>query len=49
MALYSPGDGVIDPSMFCAALIKGATNKGGKVKINRSCILLNSADMHAYS
>lgn len=30
-ALYSPGDGDIDPSMFCSALIKGATKSGGKV------------------
>lgn len=28
-ALYSPGDGVIDPTMYCSALVKGATNKGG--------------------
>lgn len=30
-ALYSPGDGCVDPSMLCSALIKGATGKGGKV------------------
>ncbi|KAJ4441684.1 hypothetical protein ANN_11542, partial [Periplaneta americana] len=29
--LYSPGDGVVDPAMLCAALTKGATNAGGKV------------------
>lgn len=30
-ALYSPTDGCIDPSMLCAALIKGATKNGGKL------------------
>jgi sarcosine dehydrogenase len=30
-SLYSPGDGVVDPAMLCAALIKAATNGGGKV------------------
>lgn len=30
-SLYSPGDGVIDPSMFCSSLVKGASNYGGKV------------------
>ncbi|XP_017784647.1 PREDICTED: sarcosine dehydrogenase, mitochondrial [Nicrophorus vespilloides] len=30
-ALYSPGDGVIDPSQFCSSLIKGATMNGGKL------------------
>lgn len=29
--MYSPGDGVIDPSMFCNALIKGATKNGGQI------------------
>nr|XP_968443.1 PREDICTED: sarcosine dehydrogenase, mitochondrial [Tribolium castaneum] len=35
-ALYSPGDGFTDPSMYCAALIKGATTKGGQVIENCS-------------
>lgn len=30
-ALYSPGDGVVDPAMMCAALSKAATKNGGKV------------------
>ncbi|XP_023012335.2 sarcosine dehydrogenase [Leptinotarsa decemlineata] len=30
-ALWSPGDGYTDPSMYCAALLKGAKNKGGQV------------------
>jgi len=30
-ALYSPGDGVMDPAMLCAALKKAATNLGGQV------------------
>jgi sarcosine dehydrogenase len=30
-ALYSPGDGCTDPSMYCAALIKGANTRGGQV------------------
>ncbi|ALC38829.1 CG6385 [Drosophila busckii] len=30
-ALYSPGDGVMDPAMLCAALKKAASNKGAKV------------------
>lgn len=31
MALYSPEDGTIDPSMACNALTKVATKNGGKV------------------
>lgn len=31
MALYSPEDGTIDPSMACNALVKMATKNGGKV------------------
>ena len=31
-SLYSPGDGNVDPSLLCSALIKGATSKGGKVR-----------------
>ncbi|XP_041973675.1 sarcosine dehydrogenase, mitochondrial [Aricia agestis] len=31
MALYSPQDGTIDPSMACNALVKAATKNGGKV------------------
>ncbi|CAG9819893.1 unnamed protein product [Phaedon cochleariae] len=30
-ALWSPSDGFTDPSMYCAALIKGATNLGGQL------------------
>lgn len=30
-ALYSPGDGGMDPSMYCSALIKGATSRGAEV------------------
>ncbi|XP_002034343.2 sarcosine dehydrogenase, mitochondrial [Drosophila sechellia] len=30
-ALYSPGDGVMDPAMLCAALKKAATNLGAQV------------------
>ncbi|XP_055839450.1 sarcosine dehydrogenase, mitochondrial [Episyrphus balteatus] len=30
-ALYSPGDGVVDPAMLCSALTKSATNNGAKV------------------
>lgn len=33
MALYSPGDGTIDPAMVCAALIKVSKNNGAKVII----------------
>lgn len=29
-ALYSPGDGVVDPNMMCTALVKAASNNGGK-------------------
>ncbi|XP_026462833.1 sarcosine dehydrogenase, mitochondrial-like [Ctenocephalides felis] len=29
-ALYSPGDGVVDPAMMCAALTRAAGHKGGK-------------------
>lgn len=31
-SLYSPGDGTVDPSSYCAALVKGATLKGATVK-----------------
>lgn len=31
-ALYSPGDGIIDPTMYCNALLKGATTRGCQVK-----------------
>ncbi|XP_061714576.1 sarcosine dehydrogenase, mitochondrial [Cydia pomonella] len=34
MALYSPLDGTIDPAMACRALIKVATQNGGKVYEN---------------
>lgn len=30
-ALYSPGDGSVDPSNMCAALSKASTNNGGRV------------------
>lgn len=30
-ALYSPGDGVVDPAMLCTALTRYATNKGCQV------------------
>lgn len=30
-ALYSPGDGVVDPAMLCAALTKASIKKGGNV------------------
>lgn len=30
-SLYSPGDGCIDPSMYCAALTKAAKANGGQV------------------
>nr|CAH7760943.1 unnamed protein product [Callosobruchus chinensis] len=30
-ALWSPGDGCADPSMYCAALAKGATKLGGQL------------------
>lgn len=30
-ALYSPGDGVVDPAQMCAALAKAATTNGGRV------------------
>lgn len=30
-ALYSPADGGLDPSMFCSALIKGATSRGAEI------------------
>ncbi|BFG04875.1 sarcosine dehydrogenase mitochondrial [Drosophila madeirensis] len=30
-SLYSPGDGVMDPAMLCAALKKAATKQGGQV------------------
>lgn len=30
-ALYSPGDGGLDPTMYCSALIKGATTRGAEV------------------
>lgn len=30
-ALYSPGDGVVDPAMFCTALTRAATAKGARV------------------
>lgn len=29
--LYSPGDGVVDPALLCTALMKAATDGGGKV------------------
>lgn len=31
-ALWSPGDGFTDPSMYCASLIKGAKLGGAQVK-----------------
>jgi sarcosine dehydrogenase len=33
-ALYSPGDGVVDPAMMCAALRKASTANGGQVLEN---------------
>ncbi|XP_030387177.1 sarcosine dehydrogenase, mitochondrial [Scaptodrosophila lebanonensis] len=30
-ALYSPGDGVVDPAMLCTALTRAATKRGAKV------------------
>lgn len=30
-ALYSPGDGVVDPAMLCTALTRAASKNGGKV------------------
>ncbi|KAJ8975141.1 hypothetical protein NQ317_015275, partial [Molorchus minor] len=30
-ALWSPGDGFTDPSMYCSSLVKGATTSGGLV------------------
>ncbi|KAK4886912.1 hypothetical protein RN001_003183 [Aquatica leii] len=38
-ALYSPNDGRIDPSMFCAAIAKGASKYGGKIVEN--CAVLD--------
>lgn len=31
-AMSSPGDGFVDPSKYCAALVKGATTLGGQVR-----------------
>lgn len=31
-ALYSPGDGVMDPTKCCTALLEGATSRGSEVK-----------------
>ncbi|KAF5294011.1 hypothetical protein FQA39_LY13565 [Lamprigera yunnana] len=39
MALYSPSDGCLDPSMLCAALAKGASKNGGK--IIEHCLVTN--------
>lgn len=33
-ALYSPGDGVVDPAMMCAALTRAASHGGGKVRFS---------------
>lgn len=30
-ALYSPGDGVVDPAMMCSALMRSSTANGGRV------------------
>lgn len=30
-SLYSPGDGVVDPAMMCAALTRASTANGGRV------------------
>lgn len=30
-SLYSPGDGVVDPAMMCAALSRASTNNGGRI------------------
>ena len=30
-SLYSPGDGTIEPSGYCAAMSRYSTNKGAKV------------------
>jgi glycine/D-amino acid oxidase-like deaminating enzyme len=30
-SLYSPGDGVVDPTTLCASLTKVASSRGGKV------------------
>lgn len=30
-SLYSPGDGVVDPAMMCAALSKASSSNGGRV------------------
>ncbi|CAG9805929.1 unnamed protein product [Chironomus riparius] len=35
-ALYSPGDGVVDPAMMCAALTRASTANGGRVYENCS-------------
>ncbi|XP_037949767.1 sarcosine dehydrogenase, mitochondrial [Teleopsis dalmanni] len=35
-ALYSPGDGVVDPAMLCTALTRAATKNGAKVIENCS-------------
>ncbi|XP_023307143.2 sarcosine dehydrogenase, mitochondrial [Lucilia cuprina] len=35
-ALYSPGDGVVDPAMLCTALTRAASKNGGKVIENCS-------------
>lgn len=38
-SLWSPADGVIDPTMLCSALIKAATKHGGK--LIESCPVTN--------
>lgn len=35
-ALFSPSDGSMDPSMYCTALLKGATARGCQVCIKTS-------------
>jgi sarcosine dehydrogenase len=46
--LYSPGDGVVDPAMLCAALRKGATVGGGKVIVLCVAYLLLGYVIHTH-
>lgn len=39
-ALYSPGDGCVDPTSYCAALTKAATRNGATIK--EHCPVLGS-------
>jgi glycine/D-amino acid oxidase-like deaminating enzyme len=47
--LYSPGDGVVDPALLCAALRKAAIDGGGKVVLLYVAYLLSGLEIHTHT